>query len=184
MSPVGLSFDPSGTRKVSPELMTFVNNVDVLMLRNGFAFDTRNSSVSFQDDQFEDFVHAYTQGNMVCALTVNPDNYDSSYPQGRTDISFACSDELQKYYDEQVPFLQALQHIGTDFVVWEEKRSGNFVLVGAHARRTGFYAILEQVNGTYQEIFSGQDAPPCDLMEQHHVPQAIYGECYNATSVQ
>lgn len=150
---------------------------------DGFIKNEKNSSKSFTDTQFYDYVQAYEKGNTKCTVTVSPDATGTEQNPETLfyTTTLACSNDFQKYYDEQAPFLKALAvH---DAVVWDiEKQEGPFYWLNINYRRTGHYTIVKKEGNTYTEVYSGQDQAPCDVMDEFEVPQSFYGSCFDTTT--
>ncbi|MCX6734870.1 MAG: hypothetical protein NTZ25_03065 [Candidatus Peregrinibacteria bacterium] len=157
--------------------------VDQSLTKNGFTKNALNSSDSLGDGKFYDYVAAYEKSPTVCTLSLNGD-VGGNEPNFSRDMVFSCSDQFQKYYDEQVPFLNAFYKTNKslftgEYAVTDIKKIGEFAVVNLGARRTGLYSIFKKVNGKYQSIFSGQEAPSCKLVTQYKIPKEITKTCWS-----
>lgn len=171
-----------GMRSFNPNLQSFIQEVDNVMLNAGFNLDSPNSSTSDSDDQFYDFVHGYSKKDTLCTLTIIPDQFGhDGNPSSRTDFEFGCSNQLEKYFKEQVPLLKVLTRPGDPTIVWRQVSAGGFTAAYLHGRRWGSWAILQEVGvGNYIPLWIGVDEPPCSLIQQYNIPTQVYeNHCYN-----
>jgi hypothetical protein len=157
-------------------------NIKSTMIADGFKYNQENSSSSITDIVEEnydlyDYIQAYEKEGTKCTLVANPDCSTSSdsIPMHYT-FSFTCTDNYQKNYSEQSPYLKDL---GIDnAIVHVANKVDNFVKLNINYRRTGSYAIVKEVNNVWIKIYSGQDNPGCNFMQKYQVPKEIYGSCW------
>lgn len=151
--------------------------LDKTLKRNGFIFNSQNSSKNIDDTQFYDYIQAYEKGNQKCVYTASP---DCAGGIGDTimaySYSFACTDKYDENYLAQAPYLKDLGI--KDAIVHISKRDGDFVLLNVNYRRSGYYTIAKLVSNKWVEVYSGQDLPPCKVINQNQVPKTIAPNCY------
>lgn len=161
--------------------LRLVNEVNNFFDNKGFSKSIRNSSKSVSDDSFYDYILGYQKDDERCLLTVNP---DESYYKGENgemiaspNIVLDCSrGEFQQSYDEQIPFLKAMND--RTAVVRIEKMSDVAAYVLVNWRRTGSFALFSKVNGYWEMIYRGQDQPSCSTLQKYSFPAEIYSDCY------
>ncbi len=61
------------------------------------------------------------------------------------------------------------------------ERIGNFVWLDVHLRRGGYLVLVKDSGGKIEKIFTGQEAPSCDLMIRNQVPKEVFSHCYDAS---
>ena len=148
-----------------------------ILLRNGFVRNKLNSSKSEDDETFYDYVLGFEKGNTRCTLETNSEissggtRENIEWANARFD--FTCSDQLDKYYAEQIPFLKGLDD--RHAVIGIEKILGSFAKIQYHYRRGGLYAIMIKSEGTWIPIVKSQEAPLCSIVLKYHIPVQIYG---------
>ncbi len=151
--------------------------IDQIMDTNGLLVNQKNSSQSLADDQFYDYQRAYENEAIKCLFVANPDCFG---PVDQDEMhylySFACSGTFEDSYARQAPYLKDLG-IDKQYTIHIEKEIGDFVELGLRARRGGAYMIAKLINGQWTELYSGQDVPPCSLVEEHNIPEAIAPDC-------
>jgi len=159
------------------DLVILVPIVDKIFMENNYKVNSLNSSISFKDDKFYNYVKAYEKEEIKCVLTATPD-CPSGDPEKEPHnyLSVVCTDSYEKNYQEQVSLLRDLNI--KDAVINVSKIKDDFVYLNINLRRTGYYMIAKKENGKWKEIFSGQDYPQCSLMEKYKVPKEIYLDCY------
>ena len=140
----------------------------------GFRLNERNSSDSFEDDTFYDYVQAYEKGDELCTITVSPDV---------SGLVVACTNDLARAKKEQMPFLEALGLKDQDKVAILRAQNGDFFEVSTHWRRTGLTVILKKEEDSYRVLFTGQEAPLCRLIANEGIPSEVLkgigdGDCY------
>ncbi|MFH1036485.1 MAG: hypothetical protein ABIG29_00935 [Candidatus Nealsonbacteria bacterium] len=143
----------------------FISNI---FLVNDFELNATNTSKSEREPEFFDYIVAFQKGETQCTLTTNGESWE---------YTVTCSDGLQKAYEAQIPYLKALDR--RDVIVNVRKKIGDFAWLDVHPRRTGNLALMKDEGGEMRLIFSGQEAPPCDLMIENGVPEEVYGTCNN-----
>lgn len=146
--------------------------------RDGFRKNQENSSSSFSDNKFYDYILAFKKGPTRCTITTSPDaegQIGSDVYYYSTTVS--CSNDFEKHYNQQIPILKSL-NIKNAVIYNTQKHVGDYYYFNINYRRTGYYMIAKKNGNKYVEIFSGQDAPPCDLMNENQVPEKLYDYCY------
>ncbi|GIW61869.1 MAG: hypothetical protein KatS3mg089_0721 [Patescibacteria group bacterium] len=141
--------------------------INKIMKQNGFKLNQINSSKSVNDGQFYDYIQAYEKGSVKAVLTANPDDYT---------ISFVFTDNFDKNYKEQYPYLKDLEI--KNAVIRIQKKSKNFIKLYVQYRRTGAFIIAKEVNGKWIKVYSGQVDPSCKVVKQYSIPKEITPGCY------
>jgi len=150
----------------NPQAKELNGLISKIFLDNGFALNAANTSKSEAENEFYDYIVAFQKGETRCTLKTDGDNGE---------YTVACSNHLQEAHEEQIPYLKALDR--RDVIVNVRERIGDFVWLDVHLRRTGNLALVKDEGGEMRLIFSGQEAPPCDLMIENEVPKEVYGTC-------
>lgn len=150
--------------------------VDEIMFANGYKLNNINSSDSFIDYRFYDYVRAYEKGNIKAVYVQNPDCWADGNGQMHLSSYFSFTTKLEKNKSEQLPILQDLR-IEPDAIIHLTNRVDDFAIVSVNFRRTGHYIIAKNIDGHWKELFSGQEAPPCSLTKKWQIPESISG-CY------
>lgn len=150
--------------------------MDEIMKRNDFKTNQKNSSNSIEDDRFYDYIQAYENGAAKCVFVANPDCGTSSEetPMHYT-FSFGCTKNLDGNYQQQAPYLKDLGI--NDAIIHVQKKIGDFVKLNVNFRRTGYYTIARLTSGKWNEIYSGQDIPSCEIVEKYKIPKEIISDC-------
>lgn len=168
-------------------MQKFFDTATAVLQDQGFKKNEKNSSTSITDTKYYDYLQAFEKGKTKCVVSVSPDSGgkfgDNGHPSNYFETTVACTDDFDKSYEQQVPFLKAL-NIHDAIVSSIPKHEGDFYYLTINNRRTGHYSIVKKEGDTYREIASGQDYPPCELMDKNQVPKSVYGECYDAKGVQ
>lgn len=147
-----------------------------IMKQNGFKTNQKNSSKSIEDDQFYDYIQAYENGAVKCVFAANPDCGTSSEEiQMHYTFSFGCTKAFDENYQQQAPYLKDLGI--SDAVIHVQKKTGDFVKLSINFRRTGHYTIARLTGGKWNEIYSGQDIPSCEIVEKYKIPKEIISDC-------
>lgn len=139
-----------------------------IFLDNDFSINNLNTSESETDKSFYDYIVAFEKEDTRCIIKINRDNWE---------YSISCSDEFQKAYDEQIPYLKGLDI--KDGVITKIEKIGNFARLSIRHRRTGHFKIIKIVGDEMIEIFRGQEPPRCKLMIENQVPEEIYERCFD-----
>ncbi len=160
------------TRAYGTSTLSAIAAFDRVLASRGFAREEKGSSTSTEDESLYDFVHAYQKGKTICTFTIDGDFSET------TDMSFQCSDDLQRYHDEQTPYLEALTDKNV-VVTRVEQLSKDFAVLSVNLRRTGYLVFLKKIDGRYVQIFAGQEAPPCKVVDKYSIPKEIVDGCYD-----
>lgn len=150
--------------------------IDAIMTTQGFALNQKNSSVSIPNDIFYDYVRAYEKGDTKCVFLANPDCGTSSKLPVHYAFSFGCTNDVNKNYDAQAPYIKDLGI--TNSIIYSQKQSGDFMKFDINDRRSGYYTLAKLVNGKWTPVFSGQDLPPCSVTEKYQIPKELFGDCW------
>jgi len=162
----------SSVKPLDPKAKELNYFISSIFLANNFAPNATNTSKSEEEPwlEFYDYIVAFQKGETRCTLTTNSEAWE---------YTVTCSNSLQKAYEEQIPYLKALDR--RDVIVNVREGIGDFVWLDVHPRRTGNLALMkDEGEGKMKLIFSGQEAPPCDLMIENEVPKEVYGTCNDA----
>lgn len=153
--------------------------VDSVMTQQGFKIDTEtNSSKSLDDTEFYDYIKAYYRDNTKAVLSISPDCGSTDPepdPQMYYSTSFGYTTDYQKNYDAQSPFLYDLEL--KHAIVHVQKASGDFRVLSINARRTGYAMIVQHVNGTWTQLWAGQDVISCTVRDTNKIPLSIAPDC-------
>jgi len=161
-----------------------VSRVDRVMLGNGFKKDELNSSKDLRDFSKYDIVEAYQKDKTICALVLNGDFIETETP-----VNFLCSDtdKLAQASAEQLPFLQIVHNpydktdANKDAVISDIRYfPPSFAVVAVNHRRTGYSTILKKIRGVYIQVYAGQEAPYCKVVDQYAIPKEVVPECYQS----
>ena len=150
--------------------------VEEIMFANGFELNSDNSSESIVDDKFYDYVRAYEKENIKAVYVQSPDCWANDNEQMHLSSYFSITTKLAKNKSDQLPILQDL-NIGPDAIVHLTNRVDDFAIISVNFRRTGHYIIAKYIDGHWQELFSGQEAPPCSLTKKWQIPESL-ADCY------
>ncbi|MCX6789751.1 MAG: hypothetical protein NTZ42_04060 [Candidatus Gribaldobacteria bacterium] len=147
---------------------------------NGFQLNATNTSKTEDDDSLFDYVISFQKGELRCALNTSNGGAQTDKPNQKESGYYflyfiSCSNQFNKAYQEQVPYLKVLGNYDT--VVVPEKRIGSFVYLSVHGRLSGYFIIGEMAREKMKIIFAGQEYPPCNLMIDNGVPMEIYEKC-------
>jgi len=158
------------------ETKFFASRIDEIMSSYGFTRNWENSSRSIPDDISYDYIQGYEQGDTKCVFVANPDCGTASKLPMHYTFSFSCTNDVDKNYQEQVPYLKDLGI--TDAIIYSQKRIGDSMIVYVNNRRSGHYILAKLIDGKWTAVFSGQDLPPCQIIETYQIPKDLVGDCY------
>ena len=154
--------------------------VDEVMSANKFKVDNSiNSSNSLSDTKFYDYIRGYYRGGTKAVLSISPDcgsTLSTENPEMYYSVSFGYTNEYQRNYERQSPFLHDLNL--KDVIVHIQKSDGEFRLLAVNYRRSGHATIVRRIGNKWTELWSGQDLIPCALRDQKKIPLSIAGDCY------
>lgn len=152
------------------------SQMDKIMKQNGFKTNQKNSSKSIEDDQFYDYIQAYENGAVKCVYVANPDCGTGSEetPMHYTFL-FGCTKAFDGNYQQQAPYLKDLRI--NDAIIHVQKRIDDFVKLSINFRRTGHYTIARLIGSKWNEIYSGQDIPSCEIVKEYKIPKEIISDC-------
>jgi len=158
-----------------------ISAVDLVMKSESFAVDQENnSSKSLSDPEFYDYIKAYYRGSTKAVLSISPDCGSTSQadnPVMYYSASFGYTNDYQKNYDEQSPYLFDLNL--KDVIIHIQKSEGDFRLLAVNYRRSGHATIVKRIDGKWTEAWSGQDLISCDIRDKHKIPLSMAPDCYN-----
>jgi len=156
--------------------------VDSVMSSESFAIDKKtNSSKSLSDTKFYDYIKAYYRGSTKAVLSISPDCGSTSQAENpimHYSVSFGYTNDYQKNYDAQSPFLHDLKL--KDVIVHIQKADGDFRLLAVNYRRSGHATIVKQIDGKWNELWSGQDLISCALRDSKKIPKSMAPDCYKS----
>ena len=161
--------------------------VDPVMVSEGFTFDNSSNSsksltysTNFNDSEHYDYIKAYFRGETKAVLSISPDcgsSLPTDNPEMYYSASFGYTNDYQKNYDEQSPFLYDLGL--KDVIVHVLEAEGDFRLLAVNYRRTGHATIVKRIDGKWTELWSGQDLISCAIRDKFEIPISIAGDCYD-----
>jgi len=176
----GCESDVSNSSMWKATATKIIAAVDSVMSAENFAIDKEtNSSKSLSDTKFYDYIKAYYRGSSKAVLSISPDCGSTSQadsPVMYYSASFGYTNDYQKNYDEQSPFLYDLDL--KDVIVHVQKSEGEFRLLAVNYRRSGHATIAKHVDGKWHELWSGQDLISCKVRDKNEIPLSIAGACY------
>ena len=183
----GCESDLSDYSKWKANAVKMVEVIDAVMTNEGFTFDnTTNSSTSlsvstnFNDSKHYDYIKAYFRGETKAVLSISPDCGSTSQadnPVMYYSASFGYTNDFQKNYDEQSPFLYDLDL--KDVIVHVQKSDGDFRLLAVNYRRSGHATIVKRIDEKWTEVWSGQDLISCAVRDKQKIPHSMAPDCYN-----
>jgi len=160
--------------------------VDAVMATERFTFDSsKNSSKSltystnFNDSEHYDYIKAYFRGDTKAVLSISPDcmsTLPTDNPEMYYSASFGFTNDYQKNFDEQSPFLYDLNL--KDVIIHVQQAEGEFRSLAVNYRRTGHATIVKRIDGKWTELWSGQDLISCAVRDKNQIPLSIAGDCY------
>lgn len=154
--------------------------IDTTMAVYGFAKSAANTSSSFEDDSFYDYIQGYENEQFKCVFTADPDCSGAGDDDMAFKFSVNCIDTASYAENEQVqlPYLKDLEI--KDQVIQVNDLVGDFAVMTINARRTGAVLTAKKINGKWTKVYAGQDVMPCEIAEQYGVPETIAPSCMNA----
>ena len=164
-----------------------IGAIDPLMASEGFTFDSsKNSSKSltystnFNDSEHYDYIKAYFLGETKAVLSISPDcgsTLPTDNPEMYYSASFGYTNDYQKNFDEQSPFLYDLDL--KNVIVHVTQSEGDFRSLAVNYRRSGHATIVKRINGKWTELWSGQDLISCAIRDKFEIPISVAGDCYD-----
>jgi hypothetical protein len=161
--------------------------IDSVMESEEFTFDnSSNSSESltystdFNDSEHYDYIKAYFRGETKAVLSISPDcgsTLPTDNPEMYYSASFGYTNDYQKNFDEQSPFLYDLEL--KDVIIHIQEAEGEFRLLAVNYRRSGHATIVKRIDGKWTELWSGQDLISCAIRDKFEIPISIAGDCYD-----
>lgn len=177
--PLGNTIEHILTR---PGMRAFYDLSTRVLKDSGFKKNQLNSSTSLSDTKYYDYVEAYENGDTKCAIIINPDpantGTDSNTQYYTTTTS--CTDTFAVAYADQSPILRDL-NIQDAVISRKTEPVKDYFVLNINFRRTGHYTVAKKEKDKYIELYSGQDNPPCSLVDLKKVPKEVYGKCYEMT---
>ncbi len=156
------------------------SKLQYIMKTEGYVYNPDNSSDSFGDLKYYDYIQAYEKTPSKCALVVNPDCGNNLNGNGNGSmvytIAFSCTDDFEKNYEIQAPYLKDLE-IKDSTISFDREKDG-FVRLNVNGRRSGHYIIAKFIDGKWMNLVEGQDYPSCEKIDALGVPQEIYLNCW------
>lgn len=155
--------------------------VDSVMTSESFAIDLEtNSSKSLSDTEFYDYIKAYYRGSTKAVLSISPDCGSTSQaddPVMYYSANFGYTNDYQKNYDEQSPYLFDLNL--KDVIIHIQKSEADYRLLAVNYRRSGHATIVKLVDEKWTELWSGQDLISCAIRDKQKIPLSMAPDCYN-----
>jgi len=161
--------------------------VDSVMASEEFTFDNSSNSsksltysTNFNDSEHYDYIKAYFRGETKAVLSISPDcgsTLPTDNPEMYYSASFGYTNDYQKNYDEQSPFLYDLEL--KDVIVHVTQSEGDFRSLAVNYRRSGHATIVKRIDGKWRELWSGQDLISCAIRDKFEIPISIAGDCYD-----
>ena len=161
--------------------------IDSVMMSEEFTFDNSSNSsksltysTNFSDSEHYDYIKAYFRGETKAVLSISPDcgsSLPTDNPVMYYSASFGYTNEYQKNYDEQSPFLYDLDL--KDVIVHVQKSEADYRLLAVNYRRSGHATIVKLVDGKWTELWSGQDLISCAIRDKQKIPMSMAPDCYN-----
>jgi len=161
--------------------------VDYVMASEEFTFDNSSNSsksltysTNFNDSEHYDYIKAYFRGETKAVLSISPDcgsTLPTDNPEMYYSASFGYTNDYQKNYDEQSPFLYDLEL--KDVIVHVTQSEGDFRSLAVNYRRSGHATIVKRIDGKWRELWSGQDLISCAIRDKFEIPISIAGDCYD-----
>lgn len=146
-------------------------------LHNGFVINRLNTSDSYTDNQFYDYIEAYEKNNFKCTLVVSPDCGGFFTTDLVLTTRVVCTDQLDKNLAIQKPIIEDLNLKDGESINYI-KSSGNFVYLSIRGRGTGgYYIIAEKINNGWVAIMKGQELPDCSWVKNKKIPFDIVESC-------
>lgn len=164
----------SQSNSVNSLAKTLNKTATTIFESNGFQLKSTDAFKTIVSQGYFDSVVALQKGETRCVLTIS-NGMETNGQSNFFTYSVICSDQFQKAYQEQVPYLKALDNRNS--VVCPEKRVGNFVFLSVNKGMRGFFIIGKMDGEKIKIIFAGQEYAPCNLMENNQVPKEIYEKC-------
>ncbi|MDD5739130.1 MAG: hypothetical protein PHY72_04410 [Candidatus Pacebacteria bacterium] len=137
---------------------------------NDFQLKSTDTFKTIVSQGYFDSVVALQKGETRCALTISS-GIETNGQSNFFTYFVICSDQFQKAYQEQILYLRALNDRNN--IISSEKRIGDFVFLNINEGMMIGKMEGEKIN----IIYSGQDYPPCNLMENNQVPKEVYEKC-------
>lgn len=164
---------------LEPDEIKIAGLINNQFIKDGWVFNTKNSSKSVDSGEFYDYVQAYTKDGWKCLVVTDGDISGNSKDGWIRDIRVSCFDsvEFQKDYQEQEPILFDLgDH---EDIITLGEIINNYMLLGEHGRRAGGILVIKKENGKWVTITSGQP-PLCSDIQKYNIPKGILdGNCGN-----
>ena len=177
----GCESDVSNSSMWKATATKIIAAVDSVMTSESFAIDKEtNSSKSLSDTKFYDYIKAYYRGSSKAVLSISPDcgsTLPTDNPEMYYSASFGYTNDYQKNYDEQSPFLYDLEL--KDVIVHVTQSEGDFRSLVVNYRRSGHSTIVKRIDGKWTELWSGQDLISCAIRDKFEIPISIAGDCYD-----
>lgn len=160
-----------------------ISTMSEYLQSNGFSRSRQNTSSSYQDRTFYDYIEGYEQNDTRCLIIANPDYGSTQSPETNEmvpydqKISLICSTGVyQKAYAEQIPFLKALDdrkaHISINI-----SEDGKLATGSTMGRRTGASIYFYNRDGKWEYVWAGQAVPDCSEFDGKNIPDEYLPTC-------
>lgn len=163
--------------KVEEMKISFSSQIDELLYQRGFKINDDNTSVSYDDDSFYDYIRGYEKDDKKCLLTINSDCAGYSSEDVNYAVEFSCTNNFEVNYQTQFPILEDLQLF--DQVITINKETNDFLLLAVNGRRSGYALIAKKINGKWVKVHAGHEGPTCDVVENYEIPNEIISSCWD-----
>ena len=151
--------------------------IDELMLDQGYKVNNNNSSVSYEDDSFYDYIQGYENDDTKCLLTISPDCSGGIGHSMGYAATFSCTSDFESNYSSQAPILEDLQLFGQ--VISNVKMVDNFFTASVNGRRSGYIIIAKKINNKWVKVHGGHDGPTCDVVDKYEIPNEFVSNCWD-----
>ena len=160
----------------------FINALDskirTFFLNQGFTESLVNKYIPENHDNGFSNGYGYFKGDIYCSISLSVlSNPYAGFVCGKIDK--IKTEELQPFLKAFNPSNDKTMYVGVT------KISGNFakLSIGGKYGGGGYYVIAMKDKQTWKEIFSGQEAPNCTVVDQYQIPKEIYDNCYIGDSL-
>lgn len=147
----------------------------------GFTLSRQNLTEDLDDNHFYDYIRGYQTETDKCLISVNPDKgyygdkNGNLIPEPNITVSCVSSADFEKSYQEQIPFLIALNDRKAGVII--EKSNALAASINVRWRRTGASALFSKKSGVWEKIHLGHEKPACSLLKEYSFPAEIYQDC-------
>jgi hypothetical protein len=177
-----LTSDQRNSCSKLPEVITLNNKLTDIFIKNGFKASTNNTSKFLDDPSLYDYQLGFQKDNVKCTITTSAEIAYDKYPNGKyVDYAVICSENFTKAFVDQLPYLRALKAYSSGFsdaVVELKTKTGDFVTVDIHHRRTGIEGIMKKNADNYKLLILTQQQlslEQCKILKEYGAPDNYMG---------